>query len=238
MEEKMMRRITLLFIIAAAAAIFLAAPVFADPTGNNITYNADVTAANELVLIFSAEWGNNKYDDGHFVGFSYGLMDMFEIGGNWRLTEDEDYRHDPVFDAKFRFDLGQDISCDGEDGYRTTTGIAVGADNINFDTDKNGNIIPYIAYTHDFEGLRATAGYSFEEDNGAIFVGFDAETGDATLMWDWTQVNDGEDWNAAVGCEMPFEWFDDNWAFATHLAFSSNSTASDVWYVEFNYTIP
>jgi len=234
-----MKRITLLLTLTAAAAIFLAAPVFADPSGNNITYNADVTGANELVLIFSADWGNNKYDDGHFIGFSYGLMDMIEIGGNWRLTEDEDYRQDPIFDAKFRFDLGEDCECPGcENQCRTTTGIALGADNINFDEDENGSIIPYVVYTHDFNGLRASAGYAFEEDNGAIFVGFDADTGDATLMWDWMQENDGDDWRAAVGCEMPFDWFDDNWTFVTHLSFSSDSTASDIWYVEFNYAIP
>jgi hypothetical protein len=241
----MIRRNLTIGLAAFIAWGLLAGPALAYPTNTNITYNADVTPDNQLILYLAGEWGNDKFDDGHYVGFSYGLMDIIEIGGTWRLTEDEDYRRDPVFDVKLRYDLGGtecDEGCDeteeeGCDGSRIdTTGIAIGVDNINFDEDKNGHIIPYIAYTHDFDGMRATAGYSFEEDNGAIFVGFDAAAGDAVLKWDWTQIDDGDDWMAAVGFDLPFVLTDDNWCFSSYLAFSSNDAYSDVWGAEISYT--
>ena len=86
--------------------------------------------------------------------------------------------------------------------------------------------------------MRGHAGYAFEEDNGAIFIGLDHDTGDATLLWDWMQIDDGEDWQTAFGFSMPFEWFDDNWCFTSNITFSSNSNYSDVWYAELSYTIP
>jgi hypothetical protein len=228
----------------------LALPASAYPTKINNAYNADVTPACALDLHLWGEWGNNKYDDGHFLGASYGIADMAEVGFSWRLTEDEGYRQDPTYDVKLRFDLGEkpETCCaDGEgtceEGCtgcpcRTSTGLAIGADNINFDEDTLGKIIPYIVYTHDFEDMRAHVGYSFEEDNGAIFAGLDFDSGDATLKFDWMQVNDGNDWEAAFGFDMPFQLYDDNWTFTSYLTFASDSDASDVWHAEVSYLIP
>lgn len=232
-----------LFIFPAFILWVIAAtPVSATPTALNNAYNADVTDGGALILYLSGDWGNNKYDDGHDFGASYGLMGQFEIGFSWRLTAEDDFRQDPTFDAKFRFDLGGDkMDCEGDCadcGGCDTTGVAIGVDNINFDEDALGNFVPYIVYTHDFDGMRGHAGYAFEEDNGAIFVGLDHDTGDATLMWDWMQIDDGEDWQTAFGFSMPFQWLDDNWCFTSNLTFSSNSTHADVWYAEFSYEIP
>jgi len=239
----MLKRLSIIAVLSVIA-IFISLPASATPSDTNITWNADVTADESLTLFTWAEWGNNKYDDGHYIGFSYGLFDWVEIGGDWRITEDEDHRQDPTFDAKLRFALsdeedgcGDGEGCGGSCACINTTAIAIGVDNINFDEDENGDFIPYIVYTHDFDGFRGHAGYAFEEDNGAIFVGFDTNAGDATFKWDWTQCNDGDDWLAAVGVEVPFELLDeDGWNFATYLMFASNDEMSDTWTVEFNYT--
>ena len=216
----------LLPVTLVLAWALAAVPAFATPTDICNAYNADITADGALVLYLWGDWGNDKYDDGHYVGFSYGLMDMFEVGGDWRITENEDFRQDPTLDAKFRFSLSDEL----------TNAIAVGVDNINFDEDVQGKFIPYIVYTHDFEGLRAHAGYSFEEDNSGAFVGFDAATGDATLKWDWKQIADGDDWMGAVGFDMPFELMTENWVLSMFLTWSSNDDISDVWHAEINYT--
>jgi len=273
----MTKRISLLLLVGAVL-FFIAAPAFADFTGTNLVPDARVQDDGSLKFLLRGDWGNNKYDDGHFIGFTYGLLDYFEIGGSWRLTENEDLRRDPVFDLKFRYDLApekdgcdeememdnddetedadeaEDVDevddddetemeggCGGGCGYKNATGIAVGAWNVNFDEDKNGKIIPYFVYTHDFDGLRGSIGYEFQEDNDGIFTGWEFDAGDGVLRADWTQVNDGEDWNGSVGFETPFYWddvVDGEWTVGSWLVFSSDDNASDVWNLELTYTLP
>lgn len=239
----MLRKLLIISTMAMLSLLFTL-PAMATYTGNNNTPSADITDEGTTILYAYGQWGNGKFDDGHYFGISYGLFDILEIGTDWRLTEDDDFRHDPTFDIAFRYDLGGEDKCDcgGECGdecggcWMDSTGLAIGVYNINFDEDLEGNFIPYLVYTHDFEGFRGSLGYSFEEDNGAIFAGFDAPTGDATVMGDWTQTNDGGDWDATIGFDMPFEWFDDNWSFCSFILFSSNDDEPDVWHVEFSYT--
>jgi len=244
----MLKRFSLILLVGAVA-FFIAAPAWADFTGLNIVPDAQVQDDGALTFMVRGDWGNSGFDDGHYIGFSYGLMDYLEIGGSWRLTEDEDFRGDPTFDVKFRYNLAPEMEpCPGSDeeagcgGCKgLATGIAVGAYNINFDEDENGNMVPYLVYTHDFEGFRGSLGYSFEEDNGAIFSGWELDAGDGVLKWDWTQISDGNDWNSSVGFETPFywdDWLDGDWTIGSWLMFTSNDAGSDVWTVEVSYTLP
>lgn len=258
----------LFLIIPIALFAILALPAMATPTHTNNVYNADVTGDGELVLYLWGMWGNEKYDDSHWTGFSYGFGDFLEIGGSYRITENDDFRSDPHFDARLRYALADfwkgdeeeeggcaeeeeggegeggcgegegGVCCGGACSYVNTTGIAIGIDNLTGDEDVNGNMIPYIAYTHDFgDNFRGTAGYAFEDGNNAIFVGFDTTSGSGTYKWDWRQINDGADWQASVGFEFPFEAYWDNWAIASWLSFSSNQNIGEVWIVEVSYLI-
>jgi len=273
----MIKRISLLLLVGAVV-FFIAAPAFADFTGTNLVPNASVQDEGALKFFLRGDWGNNKFDDGHSIGFRYGIFENFEIGGSWRLTEDEDFRQDPTFEVKFRFDLapekegcGTEMEMDDDDegedvedadeaedvdemddddememgcegcGPVNATGIAVGAWNVNFDEDKNGKIVPYIVYTHDFTGLRGSVGYAFQEDNNAAFTGWAVDAGDGAVRCDWIQANDGEDWNAAVGFQTPLNWddvIDGAWGIESWLTFSSDDNASDVWTVKLTYDLP
>jgi hypothetical protein len=243
----MLKRISLLLLVGAVLFL-MAAPAWADHSGNNMTPTAAVQDEGATPLLFTGEWGNAKADDGHYLGICYGLFGTMEIGGTYRLTEDDDFRLDPTFEFKYRYSLadepepcGMEGGCSGCGGCTALeTALAVGAWNINFDEDKNGSIVPYVVYTHDFTGLRGSVGYSFEEDNGAFFSGWELDAGETVLRWDWMQANDGNDWDAAVGFETPFnwdDWFESNWTVGSWLQFSSDSAASDMWVLQFTYTI-
>lgn len=241
----------LLFLLVLAVSVWLiASPAMAVSSTTNFTWNGDVTPDDTWIFFAMGDWGTDKFDDNHEIGFSYGFEDFLEVGGRWRLTENSDFSQDPRFDAKYRFDIGGNEACCCGPGCSNSeepcccgevcncgdsTGVAIGLDNINFDEDKNGKVMPYLAYTHDFGGLRGTLGYSFEEDNGAVFGGLDSAAGDVTLKWDWRQMNDGENWQTAFGLTMPFHFYDDNWNFKTFLTFSTDSTAPDIWHCEFFY---
>ncbi len=226
------RILTILSI--AVLAWFIAVPAWATATRCNNTYNTDITDEGNTILYFFCDWGSGKYDDGHFFGISYGLMDWVEIGGTYRLTENSDFQSDPFFDIKVRYGFS---NCDDPDSDWGHSGaIAFGLDNITGNEDENGSMIPYIAYTHLWSGdFRGHAGYSLEDNNTGLFFGFDTVAGDANLKWDWMQTNDGSDWITAFGFDIPVTIFDTDLGFCTFLTFPSNDNESEVWYVEFTY---
>lgn len=227
----------LIIVSIVSLAWFIAAPAWATPSGCANTYTTDVTAEGNTILYLFGDWGNNKYDDGHYFGISYGVGDWMEIGGTYRLTLDSDFQSDPVFDLRLRHGLSDEEECEGADsGWGHPGAVAFGLDNITGNEDENGSMIPYIAYTNLWcEGVRGHAGYSFEDGNNSIFIGFDAEAGDATLLADWMQTNDGGDWVAAFGVAFPLEIFDTEFGGCTFLSIPSDDAESETIYLELAY---
>jgi hypothetical protein len=222
-----MLRKSIFAVVSITIFVALCAPAFATATTVINAYSADVTPAGHAIIYLYGLWGNEKHDDAHYVGVSYGIGDFLEIGGNWRITKTEDYRHKPTADAKFHWDINKKD--------KLTSAFAVGIDNVSTDQDKEGHNIPYVAYTQDFKDFRAHAGYSFEDDNRGIFVGLDAKTGEALLLWDWIQSNDGHDWITSFGAEVPVKVISEDFYASASLSFSSQESSSDVLEVTLEY---
>ena len=253
------------YIITVAISLMvwglLAIPAMATPTHTCITPNADITPAMNVVVYGWGEWGTNRFDDGHFAGISLGLFDIIEVGGTYRLTKDSDNSLDPTFDAKAHYQLFDNLTIAGgayninsdEDkngkmvpygvvcydfgGLRANVGFA-GTEkekSITFKvkqpdgTFKVSDPVPWEEFAAKFPTSSRVMAAS------GVFAGIDSKAGDATVKMDWMQINQGDDWRAAFGFDVPFELLIDGWKLGSWLTFSSNDLIPDTWIVEMSY---
>jgi hypothetical protein len=191
-----------------------------------LTYNCYTVGAEQAYLYFGNESGNNGYESYSYMGITYGIEDIAEIGGCW-VVDGGHMLESPVFDAKVR------ISLDDETG----TAFALGFENASSDEDKNGSYVPYAVYTYDFGSLRGHAGYAFERDNEGIFFGIDGDVDETCLGVDWRQMDEGSEWESTINIYAPLEFIDESCALFAYYTFSSDSEESDTLTVEISYTI-
>jgi hypothetical protein len=199
-----------------------AASAWAAPSGLNNIPTADVAPTNVLVLQAFSSFGQDT-PPSWFAGFKYGVLENLEAGIDGRL-DGPGANTDPALQVKYRFPLDPQ------------TALAAGIANITGDTDKNGNTFPYLVLSHDFTGVRGHLGYSFENDNQALFVGLDkAVNTKLTLRADWIQVADGHESLSSLGFISPLnkDWLVEGWA-----TFPSQNGAQTGYVLKLDYVLP
>jgi hypothetical protein len=207
-------------------ALILVTQIMAARPAQATSYTAPVTGDGQFYIYYGNITGNKGYEGCGYAGFDYGFFDFFETGICWTVGDSDSVFESPVFDGKVVYALDDERS----------TSLAAGFDNLSGDEDKNGPIIPYFVYTHDFDGVRAHGGYIFERDNESIFLAVDGDIENVCLGADWSEINEGNDWEASVSIWVPLTDIDDNCALYSYYTFSSDKEAGETLTIELSFT--
>ena len=222
------RKRTMLLVIAAGwLGIAMCGTAWASPSGLNNIPTVDVAPKNVLVI---QTWGNFADGSGpaYMAGFKYGLIADVEVGIDSRI--------DPGDGGPLTGQVKWLLPLPLEE---TPFSVLAGAANISDDSDKVGEVDPYIVSGIDLGVARASLGYSFQEDNNSLFAGLDKtltlQDRDLVLRGDVRQTDDGDEWLASVGFlhVLPLNMVLESW-----ISLPSESGAEDVLTVKLNYVIP
>ena len=159
----------------------------ASPSGLNNIPTADVVPENILVFQTWANLGPERSTD-LFFGAKFGVYKGVEIG-----LDSED--SGPIV-AQFKVQA----PVFGPDSKLLPL---VGVENISTDTDRAGDLNPYIVFTYDFDFLRGHVGYNFQDDNLGAFLGVDTTVQlggrDLVLRADVRETSDGDELLGSLG---------------------------------------
>jgi hypothetical protein len=187
----MKRRIGFILGVALTAAV----PVFATPSGLNNIPTADTPGDRELVIQQFSTWGDDRQPD-YSAGMKMGLQpwgQKLEWGVDGHLAPDD--AGPAVFQAKYALQPANSWPT-----------LALGIANLavtSHERDRAGQPFTYGVISHDFTWLRAHAGYGFQHQNDAAFVGLDKTVTvfecPLTLRGDIIQIDDQDQWQASAG---------------------------------------
>ncbi len=210
-------------LAAVALVALLAAPASATPTGLNNIPTADVVDTRVLVLQGFSQFGEDR-SPSWFAGFKYGPAP------NWELGLDDPFagpnsNAGPALQAKYRFAPSENV------------GLALGAANITSDSERNGDIFPYLVVSAPLaRSAHGHLGYSAQQDNNAWFLGADAAIASGcTLRADWIQVEDGEESVSSLGfiSTLSSRWLIEAWA-----SFATAEAAENDFIVKLDLVVP
>lgn len=213
-------------LAVGAACLLMVGHVTASPSGLNNIPTADV--APERTLVFQS-WGTFASGAGPdwTAGAKYGLIEGVEIGIDQRVGSDD--TGPLTFQAKYQIPgLGDALPVQP----------LVGVANVSDDRDEAGEADPYIVLTFDVEIIRFHAGYSFQDENEAVFGGLDKtfELMDRDLMLraDVRQISDGDETLSSIGFlyVLPYNFVFEGWG-----SFPSTSGAEDSLTAKLNYVV-
>jgi hypothetical protein len=176
------------------------------------SYSAGVTEEHALYSYYGGAIGEGEFESYQYVGFDYGIGGFAEVGVCWTLGDGFNQMTSPVIDAKLSYNAD-------EEG---RTAFAVGLDNWSHDEDYNGNGKWYVVCSHDFNQVRGHAGYIFEDENNAVFLATDWDMGDISAGVDWSQIDDGKEWEASGSIYVPLPSINEDCAFYSYYTFSSD----------------
>lgn len=214
-------------LLASAAAVALvalsAAPGSATPTGLNNIPTADVVDTSVLVMQAFSQFGEGRPPT-WFAGLKYGPAENWEVGLDDAFagpTSDTG----PALQVKCRFAPSENV------------GLALGAANVTNDSERNGDIFPYLVLSAPLApSAHGHVGYSAQRDNNAWFLGADAAVSSGcTLRADWIQVDDGDESVASLGVitGLSSRWLVEAWA-----SFPTAEEAANDIIVKLDFVIP
>ena len=198
----------------------------ASPSGLNNIPTVDVTPRNVLVL---QGWGDFAHGASpvYLAGFKYGLPANIEIGLDSQVGADDS---GPVMgQVKWRLPLPTE---------ETLFGMLLGVAVISDDSERAGDVAPYLVSAFDFDLARLSLGYSFQENDQAFFAGLDKtlelQSRDLILRADVRQVDDGDEWLASAGFlhVLPLNLVLESW-----VSIPSARDAEEALTVKLNYVI-
>jgi len=176
-------------------SIMFPAVARATSTGLNNIPTADTPGHRELVFQGFVTLAEDAPDD-WFAGFKTGWHvdeHRFEWGLDTRLGD-----HEPnvaVFQVKYAVQPWENLPK-----------VGIGATNLavtSEDRDKVGQPFKFVVMTHDFGGFRGHAGYGWQQNNNAGFVGLDKTVTfldrDLMLRADAIQIQDESQWLGSIG---------------------------------------
>lgn len=212
-------------LITGVLTLIIAGCAAGSPSGLNNIPTSDVAPEKVLVLQTWGDFADNNYPVG-MAGFKYGLIKGVEVGLDQKLQKGDEGAL--TFQAKWQWQIPG----------LTSVMPLVGVANISDDRDKTGEVDPYLVLTLDAGISRFHLGYSFQDDNQAVFAGIDktfkvAER-DLVLRGDVRQVSDGDDLLGSVGVlhVLPYNFVFEGWG-----SFPSNSDSDESVTIKLNYVI-
>lgn len=211
---------------ACVACLLIAGYASASPSGLNNIPTADV--APEKVLVFQS-WGS--FESGSSpswtVGAKYGLLNGLEVGIDQAISSGD--TGPLTLQAKYQLPSF---------GEKVVVQPLLGIANVSDDRDEAGEADPYAVFTFDAQAFRFHAGYSFQDDNDALFAGLDKTfkvmERDLMLRADIKQVKDGDETKSSLGLlyVLPYDLVFEGWG-----SFPSADGAEESLTLKLNYVI-
>ena len=198
-------RITLLAFVCLGTAFVSTAPAQHPGTNLNDIPVADVMKWRTFEVSSWVTTGEREEPDWWGV-LNVGILDYGEAGVYGMLGPSDENKGDFRFFGKFVYPLGEG-----------KPNLGAGLDNLTGDEDSNGSIDPYVVVTHDFGFLRGTIGYSFQDEDEALFAGADKAFTflelPATVGLDLAQTDDGDEWLVSAGFtyQLPLDFVLQSW---------------------------